>query len=56
MVSLVAAFGAADAVVAVNLDDLATHATSDLAQLALLVGRCLFDGADAEVITAWRMA
>src|SRR6516225_2380959 len=42
-------FGAADAVVPVDLDDLAAHATSDLAQLALLVGRGLFDGADAEV-------
>jgi hypothetical protein len=28
---------------------LGAHATSDLAQLALLVGRGLFDGADAEV-------
>src|SRR5262249_3438915 len=43
------AFGAADAVVPVDLDNLAAHATSDLAQLALLVGRGLFDGADAKV-------
>ena len=47
--SLVAAFSAADAVVPVDLDDLAAHATSDLAQLAFLVGRGLFDGADAEL-------
>ena len=33
----------------VDLDDLTPHATSDRAQLALLVGRGLFDGADAEV-------
>ena len=47
--SPVAAFGAADAVVPVDLDDLAAHTTSNLAQLTLLVGRSLFDGADAEV-------
>src|SRR5262249_28895288 len=51
--SPVAAFGAADAVVPVDLDDLAAHATSDLAQLTLLIGRSLFDGADAEVDGAW---
>ena len=44
-----AALSATDAVILVDLDDLAAHATSDLAQLALLVGRGLFDGADAEV-------
>jgi hypothetical protein len=46
--SLVAALGTTDAVVPV-LDDLAAHATSDLAQLAFMVGRGLFDGADAEL-------
>ena len=41
--------GAADAVILVDLDDLAAHAAGDLAQLALLVGRRLIDGAHAEI-------
>jgi hypothetical protein len=36
-------------VVAVNLDDLAAHAASDLAQLAFLIGRGLINGADAKI-------
>jgi hypothetical protein len=32
-----------------NLDDLAAHARSDLAQLALLIGRRLVDGGNAEI-------
>ena len=35
--------------VPVDLDDLAAPAAGDLAQLALLVGRGLLDGADAKV-------
>ena len=41
--------GAADAVILVDLDDLTAHAARDLAQLALLIGRGLFDGADTKV-------
>ena len=36
---LVAALGATDAVVPVDLDDLTAHAAGDLAQFTLLVGR-----------------
>ena len=39
MPALIATFGAADAVVLVNLDDIAAHAAGDLAQLAFLIGR-----------------
>src|SRR5436189_5922572 len=46
---LVAPLGAADAVVLVDLDDLAAHAARDVAQLALLIGSRLIDGADAKV-------
>src|SRR5262249_49024786 len=45
----VPALGAADAVILVDLDDLTAHAARDLAQLALLIGRGLFDGADTKV-------
>jgi hypothetical protein len=37
----VSLLGAADAMVLVDLHDLAAHAAGDLAQLAFLVGRCL---------------
>ena len=47
--ALIAALGAADAVVLVDLDDIAAHAAGDLAQLALLIGRGLIDGGDAKV-------
>jgi hypothetical protein len=40
---------AADAVILVDVGDLAPHALGNLAQLALLVGRGLVDGADAQV-------
>jgi hypothetical protein len=46
---LVAALGAADAVVPVNLDDLAAHAAGDLAQFTLLVGRGLVDSGNAQI-------
>ena len=41
--------GTADAVVFVDLDDLAAHAAGDIAQLALLVGRGLIDRRDPEI-------
>jgi hypothetical protein len=47
--ALIAALGAADAVILVDLDDLAAHAAGDLAKLALLVGGRLVDGGDAEI-------
>jgi hypothetical protein len=40
----VAALGAADAVILVNLDDLAAYALDDLPQLTLLIGRRLVEG------------
>jgi hypothetical protein len=43
------ALGAADPVVLVDLDHLAAHAGGDLAQLALLIGRGLVDGGNAQV-------
>src|SRR5262245_19189844 len=47
--SFVAALGAADAVILVDLDDLTARAGGDRAQLALLIGRRLIDSADAKV-------
>jgi hypothetical protein len=47
--TLVTPPGAADAVILVDLDDLATHPLGDLAQLPLLVGGGLVEGADAKV-------
>ena len=41
--------GAADAVILVDLDDLASHPAGDLTELALLVGRGLVLRRDAEV-------
>src|SRR5262249_48988729 len=46
---LVASPGAADAMILVDLDDLTAHPTGDLAQLAFLIGRGLFNRTDAEV-------
>ena len=42
--ALVPAFGAADAVVLVDMDDIATHAARNVTELALLVGRGLPSG------------
>src|SRR4029077_8797948 len=47
--TLVAPSGAANTVILVDLDNLTAHAAGDLAQLALLVGRRLIEGADAKV-------
>ena len=47
--ALFPALGAADAVVLVDVDDLAAHAAGDLAQLALLVGGRLVDGRDPKI-------
>jgi hypothetical protein len=54
--ALVPALGAADAVVLVDLDDLAAHALGNLAQFALLVGRRLLDSANPQIENrpAWR--
>src|SRR5262249_37334143 len=46
---LVASPGAADAMILVDPDDFAAHPTRDLAQLAFLIGRGLFNRTDAEV-------
>ena len=46
---LVAALGAADAVILVDLDDLAAHASRDLPKLPLLVGRRLVNGGNPKV-------
>src|SRR4029453_10002196 len=47
--ALVATFGAADTVILVDLDDIATHTIGDLAQLALLIGRGLVLPAETKV-------
>ena len=47
--ALVAALGAADAVVLVDLDDLAAYAAGDLAELALLIGGRLIGGRDPQL-------
>jgi hypothetical protein len=47
--ALVLALGAADAVILVDLDDIAAHPAGNLAQLTFLVGRGLIDGGDAEI-------
>src|SRR5262249_30342565 len=47
--ALVTSSGATDAVILVDLDDLTAHAAGDLAQLALLIGGGLVEGADAKV-------
>jgi hypothetical protein len=47
--ALIAALGAADAVVPVQLDDLAAHPAGNLAQLALLVGGGLVQRADPKI-------
>jgi len=47
--ALIATFGAADAVILVDLDDIAAHAAGDLAQLAFLIGRGLVLRADTKV-------
>ena len=39
--ALVAALGAADAAILVDMDDIAAHAAGNVAELALLVGRRL---------------
>ena len=45
----ISALGARYAVVPVDPDDLTAHAGGDLAQLALLIGRGLVDGGNAEI-------
>jgi hypothetical protein len=47
--ALVTAFGSADSVILVGVDDFASHPARDGAQLALLVGRCLILSADAKI-------
>src|SRR5262249_23489479 len=47
--SLIPPFGAADAAVAVDVDDLPAGALSHLAQLALLIGHGLVDCRDPEI-------
>src|SRR5262249_37166752 len=47
--ALVAAPGAADAVIFVDLDNLTAYPSGDLAQFALLIGGGLIDGGNAEV-------
>ena len=44
-----AALSATDAVILVDLDDLAAHAAGDFAQLPLLVGGGLVEGRDTKV-------
>ncbi len=44
-----AALSATDAVILVDLDDLAAHPAGDLAQLALLVGRGLVDRGNPKI-------
>jgi hypothetical protein len=46
---LVAPFGAADAVVGVDLDDGVAHVLGSSPQLAPLIGRGLVGGADAQI-------
>jgi hypothetical protein len=46
---LIPALGAADAVVAIDLDDFDPHPVGHLAQLALLVGCRLIDRADPQI-------
>jgi hypothetical protein len=47
--ALIAALGAANAVILVDLDDLTAHPAGNLAEFALLIGCRLVDGADAKV-------
>jgi hypothetical protein len=47
--ALVAVLGAGNAVVLVDLDNLAAHSASNIAQLALLIGRCLVQSRNAKV-------
>ena len=47
--ALIPSLGTANAVILVNLDDLAAHAAGNLAQLALLVGRSLLYGRYPEI-------
>ena len=47
--TLVTALGTADAVILVDLDDLAAHPGCDLLELALLVGGGLIDRRDAKI-------
>jgi hypothetical protein len=46
--ALIATIGTADAMILVDVDDIAAHAASDLAQLAFLVGRGLLQGRDPQ--------
>ena len=46
---LVAALGAADPVILVDLEDIAAHAAGDLVQFAFLIGRGLVLRADTKV-------
>jgi len=47
--ALIPPLGAADAVILVDLDDLAAHAGGNVAKLALLIGGRLIDSRDAEI-------
>src|SRR5258707_14485199 len=47
--ALVPALGTADAVILVDLDDIAAHPSGDLAQLSLLIDRGLIDSGNSQI-------